>query len=86
MNTMPDAAMEATYKDLQRSKLPGQNRGPSLLAVQVAMMVSSATAVVLRFIARRVGPGELWWDDWVILAALVRIILLLITTGHVNVK
>lgn len=72
MNALNDAATAASISDAQAQTPPGQDRGPSLLAIQVVMMVSSVTAVVLRFISRRIGPGELWWDDWLILFALVR--------------
>ena len=51
--------------------LPTGNRGPAIDAVQVLMIVLATSAVVLRFIARRMTAAGLWWDDWMILAALV---------------
>lgn len=51
--------------------LPKGDRGPEINAVQVLMIIMATSAVVLRFIARRMSAAGLWWDDWVILAALV---------------
>lgn len=70
MSAIDRAAMAAIIADAQARTPPGQDRGPSLLAIQVVMMMSATTAVVLRFVSRRIGPG-IWWDDWIILAALV---------------
>lgn len=64
-------AITKLISDAKAHTPPGQDRGPCLLAIQIVMMGLATTAVLLRFIARRMGPGELWWDDWVILAALV---------------
>lgn len=68
MNAMNNATMGA-----QALGSSGQDRGPSLLAIQIVMMALATTAVLLRFIARRMGPG-VWWDDWTILAALACIL------------
>lgn len=47
------------------------NRGPFLIRTCCAMIALSATAVTLRFLSRRLSKVSLWWDDWLILIALV---------------
>ena len=49
------------------------NRGPGIDAVQISMIVATTVVVTLRFISRKIAQAGLWWDDWMILAALVRI-------------
>lgn len=51
--------------------LPNGDRGPAINAVQVLMIILATTSVIMRFIARRMSAAGLWWDDWVILGALV---------------
>ncbi|CZT17528.1 uncharacterized protein RCC_03362 [Ramularia collo-cygni] len=65
------AAAMAAMSEVQARAISQDDRGDEVLAIQIVMMVSAAVAVGLRFIARRIGPGKLWWDDWVILAALI---------------
>ena len=48
------------------------NKGPLVLGVSICMTVLAITAVTLRFISRRLSRADFWWDDWFILAALVR--------------
>lgn len=72
---MTDAIDSSTFSEAQAHAHTGDERWQSFLAVQIVMIVLATAAVVLRFTARRIGPRELWWDDWVILAALVRNIL-----------
>lgn len=50
------------------------NRGPEILAVNVVLFVICALAVVLRVYSRRIAKVKLWWDDWIIIADLVRLI------------
>ena len=48
-----------------------KDRQPLILGVYVSGLILSILSVGLRFLARiRYGAG-LWWDDWVILVALV---------------
>ena len=51
----------------------GESQGPRIIATCATLIVLSSVAVVLRFVARQLSRAGLWWDDWTILAALVRI-------------
>ena len=44
---------------------------PKIIAVSVVLIILSTSAVILRFISRMLSKAGLWWDDWVIVAALV---------------
>ncbi|MCJ1405072.1 hypothetical protein MMC11_008298 [Xylographa trunciseda] len=44
---------------------------PKIIAVSVVLIIISTSAVVLRFISRMLSKAGLWWDDWLIVAALV---------------
>ena len=45
---------------------------PKIIAVSVVLIILSTAAVVLRFISRMLSKAGLWWDDWLIVAALVK--------------
>ena len=47
------------------------DRGPHLVRVCSVMIALSAIAVALRLVSRRLSKVRLWWDDWLILIALV---------------
>jgi len=53
----------------------GESQRPSLPAFDISMMVIATVAVALRFWSRLIHRSQynsrLWWDDWVILMALV---------------
>ena len=50
------------------------DKGPQVNATSYAFLVLSTIAVVLRFCGRFVAPKSgFWWDDWLSLAALVRL-------------
>lgn len=53
-----------------------QSRAPVLYGGTISLQILSTFVVALRFIARRVSKAGLWWDDWVIVPALVRPLLL----------
>ena len=61
---------------LQTYPYPGLNlddsQGPRVIATSIVLMILASLAVVLRFIARHLSRAGLWWDDWTVLAALVR--------------
>ncbi|MCJ1384101.1 hypothetical protein MMC17_007217 [Xylographa soralifera] len=44
---------------------------PKIIAVSVVLIILSTAAVVLRFVSRMMSKAGLWWDDWIIVAALV---------------
>ena len=47
------------------------NVGPMMLIGQIIMIILAISSVALRFLARKLSGAGLWWDDWMILAALV---------------
>ncbi|CAK3739231.1 integral membrane [Lecanosticta acicola] len=51
--------------------LPTGDRGPIVNALQIIMILTASSAVLLRFVARHFSSAGLWWDDWLILAALI---------------
>jgi hypothetical protein len=46
------------------------NNSPKIIGVSIFLMVLATTFVVLRFVARHLSKAGLWWDDWLILAAM----------------
>lgn len=48
------------------------NQGPKIIAVSAVLIAISTIAVILRFMSRMVSKAGLWWDDWLIVAAMVR--------------
>lgn len=54
-----------------------EDRGPQIAAVTYVMLVLATVAVALRFWARYIAhKSGFWFDDWALLAALVRSALL----------
>ena len=47
------------------------NVSPRVVAVSVVLIVITAVTVTLRFVSRWVSKAGMWWDDWMILAAMV---------------
>ena len=47
------------------------NKGPLVLGVSILVSFLAITAVALRFLSRKLSKAHYWWDDWMILAALV---------------
>lgn len=48
-----------------------QSRAPATYAIVITVSVLCTIAVALRFLCRRLVKAVLWWDDWIILAALI---------------
>lgn len=48
-----------------------ETRAPVLYGGTISLQVLSTLVVILRFVARRVAKAGLWWDDWLIVPALV---------------
>ena len=44
---------------------------PNILGANITFMIISTLTVSLRFVARHLSGAGLWWDDWMILAALI---------------
>ena len=50
------------------------SKGPQILAAVATTYVLATIAVILRFVSRRISKAQLWWDDWLIIIALVNVI------------
>ena len=50
---------------------PIPDKSPLIIAISTLLIVLPTTAISLRFISRHLSKAGLWWDDWVILLALV---------------
>lgn len=65
---------------MAESQLPGlpgfdpHNIQPWTVAVVVSMTVLSLVSVALRLISRRIKAQSLWWDDWMMIFCMVRIL------------
>ena len=53
------------------SKDDHANKGPIVLGISIIVSFLAITAVVLRFLSRKLAKAQYWWDDWMILGALV---------------
>ena len=53
------------------SKDKHANKGSLVLGVSILVSVLAITAVALRFLSRKLSKAHYWWDDWMIVAALV---------------
>ena len=42
-----------------------------ILGVNIATFILATTAISLRFVARRLTRLPFWWDDWLMLPAIV---------------
>jgi hypothetical protein len=51
-----------TYHESQKSQIYG---------VTVTLVVAATLAVALRLVARRLSAAKYWWDDWMLVLALV---------------
>jgi hypothetical protein len=51
----------------------GDDRRPAIIAVSIVTWVLALLAVGLRLVCRQMKGVRLWWDDWLIIASLVRI-------------
>lgn len=45
---------------------------PRILGVNIAMFCLAVIAIILRFTARRLTHSVFWWDDWLMLPAIVK--------------
>ena len=62
---------------LQTYPYPGldinDTQSPRIIGTCITLIVITTAAVALRFLARHLSRAGLWWDDWTILGALVRL-------------
>ena len=47
------------------------NRQPLVIGVNIFLTIAAISAVGLRFLSRKLSRSFIWWDDWLIVAALV---------------
>ena len=61
-------------KQLCTSAIPSLNdsKSPIIIGVLVTLIVLSITSVILRVVARKISKINLWWDDYLIIMALVK--------------
>ena len=50
---------------------PMESRVPSLYGPTITLVVLATLAVALRFTARKLSGSRYWWDDWILVLALV---------------
>ena len=50
-----------------------ESQQPKLIAIFTTFFILPVIAVGLRLLARRLNRLSLWWDDWLILVATVRV-------------
>ena len=67
---MSSTTVHGSSPDLSPSFL-AQSRVPAIYAAVITVSVLCTIAVALRFLCRRLVKAVLWWDDWIILAALL---------------
>ena len=48
-----------------------QSLQPNVYAACIVVTAAATIAVALRLLCRRLAKAYLWWDDWIIIAALV---------------
>ena len=65
----------ATMLEVVKPRMPEQqeDRTQIIVATVVALWALSLIATGARFLGRLIGNTSLWWDDWLILCATVRI-------------
>ena len=61
-----------------------QNKAAKTITIWAVLTSLSVVTVTVRFIARAVGNKRFGWDDWTMLAALVRFLLTKKTTDFLD--
>ena len=49
----------------------GENKGPTVIAVSIVLMIINIVVLIFRFIARHVQKLPYKWDDWLSIPGLV---------------
>ena len=44
---------------------------PRILGVNIATFTLAIIAIILRFVSRRISRAPFWWDDWLMIPAIV---------------
>ena len=65
-----EAGPPTTDQDLSPAFL-AQSLQPNIYAACIIVTVAATIAVGLRLVCRRLSKAYIWWDDWIIIAALV---------------
>jgi hypothetical protein len=50
---------------------PSDSQQGRIMGVSIMLIALSSSVVCLRFVARILSKAGLWWDDWLILAAMI---------------
>ena len=58
-------------EDLSPAQLKAE-KSSTLIRLTISLLVIQIVAVAVRFVSRYLSRAGCWWDDWTILAALVR--------------
>ena len=48
-----------------------ESQVPRILGVNIATFTLAVVSIVLRFTARRLTHAPFWWDDWLMIPAIV---------------
>ena len=63
VSSMIDMSIDAYY----------ETRLPSVLSATIIPIVFATIFVGLRYVARRLSAADFWWDDWLLIPAIVRV-------------
>lgn len=67
-----EAGPPTTDQDVTPAFL-AQSLQPNIYAACIVVTLAATSAVALRLLCRRLAKAYLWWDDWIIVAALVSV-------------
>ena len=62
-----------TASELMMTNTTSPDKGPRIVAAAVSVIVVQVLVLILRFWSRSLSTrARFWWDDWTVLAALVK--------------
>ena len=64
-----EAGPPTTHQDVTPA-FPAQSLQSKFYAARIVATVAATIAVTLRLLCRRRAKAYLWWDDWIVIAAL----------------
>ena len=44
---------------------------PRMLGINISTFVLAVISIILRFVSRRLSRAHFWWDDWLMISAIV---------------